>query len=102
MSALAAAAPVTSSSRRRLRALLLRPECTALLSTIAVFVFFAVQAGSQGFLTFVGTRNYLQVAAEIGIVATPITLLLVSGEFDLSVGTMIGAGGILLAYPIVH
>jgi simple sugar transport system permease protein len=86
----------------RLRAILLRPELTALVSTIAVFAFFAINAGDQGFLTFTGTRNYLQVAAEIGIIASPITLLLVAGEFDLSVGTMVGAAGIAVAYPIVH
>jgi simple sugar transport system permease protein len=83
-----------------LNGLLLRPELTALVSTIIVFAVFAVLAGNAGFLTLVGTRNYLQVAAMIGIVGTPITLLLVAGEFDLSVGTMIGAAGIIVAYPI--
>ena len=87
---------------QRLRAIILRPELTALVSTVAVFAFFAINAGDQGFLTFTGTRNYLQVAAEIGIIASPITLLLVAGEFDLSVGTMVGAAGIAVAYPIVH
>jgi simple sugar transport system permease protein len=87
---------------QRLRAIILRPELTALVSTAAVFAFFAINAGDQGFLTFTGTRNYLQVAAEIGIIASPITLLLVAGEFDLSVGTMVGAAGIAVAYPIVH
>ncbi len=81
--------------------MVLRPEMTALVSAIVVFVFFAVTAGNAGFLTLVGTRNYLQVAAMIGIVGTPVTLLLVAGEFDLSVGTMIGAAGIVVAYPIV-
>jgi simple sugar transport system permease protein len=90
-----------ASATDLLRGLLLRPELTALLSTLAVFTFFAVAAGNAGFLTLVGTRNYLQVASMIGIVGTPITLLLVAGEFDLSVGTMIGAAGIVVAYPIV-
>lgn len=85
-----------------LRTALLRPELTALVSTILVFVFFAVNAGNQGFLSFSGTKNYLAVAAEIGIVASPVTLLLVAGEFDLSVGTAIGAAGIAIAYPLVN
>src|SRR5476649_2238546 len=85
----------------RIRTLVLRPELTALISTLAVFVFFAIAAGDSGFLSLVGTRNYLQVAATIGILGTPITLLLVAGEFDLSVGTMIGAAGIVVAYPVV-
>jgi len=84
----------------RLRAVLLRPELTAFVGVIVVFAFFALTAGGSGFLTFTGTKNYLQVAAEIGILATPVTLLLVAGEFDLSVGTMIAAGGIAVAFPI--
>src|SRR5579863_9848260 len=85
-----------------LRGLILRPELTALISTAIVFAVFATLAGSAGFLTLVGTRNYLQVAAMIGVIGTPVTLLLVAGEFDLSVGTMIGAAGVIVAYPIVN
>lgn len=85
-----------------LRAALLRPELTALVSTILVFTFFAVNAGGQGFLSFSGTKNYLAVAAEIGIIGSPVTLLLVAGEFDLSVGTAIGAAGIAIAYAVVN
>ena len=84
----------------RLWALVLRPELTAFVSVVAVFAFFTIAAGDHGFLSFVGTKNYLQVAAGIGIIATPITLLLVAGEFDLSVGTMIAAAEIVVAYPI--
>lgn len=88
--------------RGGLKAILLRPEVTAMVSTVAVFVFFAIIAGHQGFLTFNGTKNYLQVAALIGIIATPVTLLLIAGEFDLSVGTLIGTTGIAVAYAIVN
>lgn len=87
---------------KMLRSAFLRPELTAFVSTILVFAFFAVSAGDQGFLSFSGAKNYLAVAAEIGIVATPVTLLLVAGEFDLSVGTAIGAAGIAIAYPLVN
>ncbi len=86
----------------RLRAALLRPELTAVVGTVAVFAYFALSAGGSGFLSDVGTRNYLAVAAEVGIIATPVTLLLVAGEFDLSVGAMMGAGGVLFAYPVVY
>jgi len=85
-----------------LRAGLLRPEFTAVIGTVVVFCYFAFFAGSSGFLTETGTRNYLSVAAEIGIIAAPITLLLIAGEFDLSVGAMMGTGGILFAYPVVY
>jgi simple sugar transport system permease protein len=92
--------PTVPRARSNLRALILRPELTAIAGTVAVFLFFAFNAGSNGFLTFVGTRNYLEVAAEVGIVAVPVTLLLIAGEFDLSVGVLIGVSGIAVAYTM--
>src|SRR5215469_13791379 len=76
--------------------LLSRPELGAVAGTIAVWIFFAIVAGS-GFLTASGTNAYLQVAAEIGILAVPVSLLMIGGEFDLSIGTMIGAAGMIIA-----
>jgi simple sugar transport system permease protein len=73
-----------------------RPELGALAGAIAVWVFFAVVAGS-GFLTVNGTAAYLVVAAELGILAVPVSLLMIAGEFDLSVGTMIAASGMVVA-----
>jgi simple sugar transport system permease protein len=97
--------PLQMQGRRRswggFRTIVLSPELTAVAGTVAVFLFFAWNAGDNGFLTFLGTRNYLDVAATIGIVAIPVTLLLIAGEFDLSVGVTIGATGIAIAYPIV-
>jgi simple sugar transport system permease protein len=84
------------------RTILLRPEFTAIAGTILVFTYFAISAGGSGFLTSTGTRNYLEVAAQLGIIAAPVTLLLVAGEFDLSVGAMVGTASILFAYPVVY
>jgi simple sugar transport system permease protein len=67
-----------------------------------VFAFFAITAGSTGFLTMVGVRNVVEVAADIGIIAAPITLLLIAGEFDLSVGSMLGASQTVVAYCVVY
>ena len=92
----------SSGARTSLRALLTRPESTAIAGTIAVFVFFAIFTGNAGFLSLAMTRNYLEVAATIGIIAAPITLLLVAGEFDLSVGSTVAASQVLTSYLIVH
>jgi simple sugar transport system permease protein len=67
-----------------------------------VFAFFAVIAGDEGFLTKNGAINYLEVAAQVGILAATVTLLMIAGEFDLSVGSMIGAAGVLLALPVTE
>jgi simple sugar transport system permease protein len=81
---------------------LARPELAAVGGAILVFAFFAITAGDSGFLSFGGTISYLQVAAQLGIVAVPVSLLMISGEFDLSVGSMVGAAGIMIAITITE
>ena len=41
-----------------------------------------------------GTINFLEVSANLGIIAIAAALLMIGGEFDLSVGSMIGFAGI--------
>ncbi|MBE2269413.1 MAG: ABC transporter permease [Anaerolinea sp.] len=83
--------------QHRLRRLLLRPELGAFGGALLVWIFFAVTAGDQGFLSLRGTANYLEVAAELGIIAVAVSMLMIAGEFDLSVGSMIGAAGMIIA-----
>jgi ribose/xylose/arabinose/galactoside ABC-type transport system permease subunit len=35
-------------------------------------------------------KSYLQVSSEIGILAVGVALLMIAGEFDLSIGSLIG------------
>jgi simple sugar transport system permease protein len=79
-----------------------RPELAAIAGSILVFVFFAVVAGDSGFLTLGGTASYLEVAAQLGIVAVPVSLLMIAGEFDLSVGSMVGAAGMIIAISVTE
>lgn len=95
--------PVGGAERRdSFRRMLARPELTALAGAIAVFLFFVLTAGDTGFLTTQGTVNYLEVAAQLGIIAVFVTLLMIAGEFDLSVGSMLGAAGVVVAYPVAE
>lgn len=80
-----------------LRRLLMRPEMGALAGAIGVWIFFALTAGGRGFLSLRGTANYLEVAAQFGILAIAVALLMIGGEFDLSIGSTIGACGIIFA-----
>lgn len=80
--------------------LIARPEFGALAGLLMVFLIFTVAAGGSGFLSLSGTVNYLEVAAQVGIVAVFVGLLMIGGEFDLSVGSMLGAAGIVLALLI--
>ena len=80
--------------------LLTRPEIGAVVGAVLVFVIFAVWAGGNGFLSLAGTASYLEVAAQVGIVASAVALLMIAGEFDLSVGSVVGAAGMVVAICI--
>lgn len=91
----------STASRGLLRRILQRPELGSIAGVILVFAFFVFTAGDRGFLTWRGTVNYLEVASQLGILAVAVSMLMIAGEFDLSVGSMIGAAGMALAIPIV-
>ena len=84
-----------------IRRLLNRPELGAFAGAVLVFAVFAFLAGDRGFLSPRGTINYLEVAALLGILSVSVSLLMIAGEFDLSVGSMIGAAGMVIAIPLV-
>jgi simple sugar transport system permease protein len=81
--------------------LLSRPELGAAAGTVLVFAFFAITAGGSGLFSAKGIINFLEVSAQLGILAAPVALLMIAGEFDLSVGSMIGFAGIVIAIPAV-
>lgn len=80
-----------------LRRLLVRPETGAVAGSVAVWIFFAIVAGSSGFVTSRGASSYLSVSAELAIQAIPVALLMIGGEFDLSVGSTVGACSMVIA-----
>ncbi|HXF63424.1 MAG TPA: ABC transporter permease [Caldilineaceae bacterium] len=79
-----------------LRRLLMRPELGALGGAVLIWLFFAVVA-PVGFLSLRGTSSYLEVSAHLGILAVAVALLMIGGEFDLSIGSMIGLAGATMA-----
>ena len=80
-----------------LRRVLLRPEVGAIIGAAALWMYFAIVAGDSGFLSMRGTASYLEVSAQLGILAIAVSLLMISGEFDLSIGSIIGAAGMIVA-----
>ena len=98
-----AASPAPESDRLRRTSLtsrlLGRPSAGALLITFFVWIVFAVLSALNGggvFYGVDGTLNYLDVAAQVGIVGTAVALLMIGGEFDLSIGSLIGFAGIVI------
>jgi simple sugar transport system permease protein len=81
--------------------LLRRPEAGAFLGLVGVFVFFTVFGGLE-FLKPAGAASWLNVAASLGIVAIPIGLLMIAGELDISIGSMIPAGSMTVAIISGH
>jgi len=82
-------------------ALLRRPETGSLIGFIVVYVFFASLGGAV-FMGAPGWSSWLNIAAEVGIVALPVGLLMISGEFDLSVGSVIPASSMTAAVLSGH
>ncbi|TWG65864.1 monosaccharide ABC transporter membrane protein (CUT2 family) [Aminobacter sp. J44] len=79
------------------RKALIRPELGAICGTIIVFAFFLVVARGTGMFAPQGILNWGVVSAQFAIIAVGACLLMIAGEFDLSVGSMIGFAGIVIA-----
>ena len=79
--------------RGPIQQLLTRPEIGALLGAVGVWVLFWLVSAPFG--TVGGTANFLDVAAYLGLMAVPVALLMIGGEFDLSSGAMTGATAII-------
>jgi simple sugar transport system permease protein len=77
------------------RRFLARPELGALAGAVLVWLFFAVIAGPP-FRGAEGAAAYLDAAAPLGILAVAVALLMIGGEFDLSIGSIIGFAGMAL------
>ncbi|WP_322055158.1 ABC transporter permease [Paraburkholderia bannensis] len=82
--------------------LLGRPEFAAISGTVLVFAVFAIGAGGSGMFDLDGVMNWSQVAAYLGILAVGACLLMIAGEFDLSIGSMIGFAGMMVAIPTMY
>jgi simple sugar transport system permease protein len=81
--------------------LLRRPETGSSLGLIAVFLFFAAFGGTN-FASLSGAASWLNVAAGLGIIAIPIGLLMIAGELDISIGSMIPASSMTIAIISGH
>jgi simple sugar transport system permease protein len=71
------------------------------MGTVIVYVFFA-WFGRPTFTTVLVTAGWVNVAAELAIVALPIALVMIAGHLDLSVGANIAAAGITYALLTGH
>jgi len=85
----------------RFRKALIGPELGAIAGTILVFIFFLAVARDTGMFSPEGVMTWTTVSAQFVIIAVGACLLMIAGEFDLSVGSMIGFAGIVIAITSV-
>jgi simple sugar transport system permease protein len=82
--------------------LVARPDIGALLGALAVFGLFSIYAHQSGWIGWADAAQWTDQSAQYGIVAVPVALLMIGGEFDLSAGVMIGSSGLLLGLLGTH
>jgi len=87
----------STKSPGRVKQFLLLPEFGGLASAVVAFGVFAILARNNGFLTLAGLSSWVNVAGDLGVIAGPVGLLMIVGEFDLSVGSVVGATSVAIA-----
>lgn len=94
-------------AKRPFAALFNRPEIGpigVMLLLFGMLGYFSIPAGEFSLNPFagegfnaLGIRNNLRVISQLGIIALGAGLLIIAGEFDLSIGSMIGFAGACMA-----
>ncbi len=74
--------------------LMKRPELGAIAGVVLVTFFFFLTADDSMF-TLSGVMNFLTPAAQLGILAIGASMLMIGGEFDLSIGSMVAFAGMV-------
>ena len=83
----------------RLRGLFTKhPEVGAGVVTLMLFILFAWWG--ENFLSVYSLNTMLFVVAEWGIIALGVTLLMIAGEFDISVGSVLALCGVLAIFML--
>jgi len=82
--------------------LLRRPEAGAAGGFLATMVIFALLPGAGALYSLQGSMTFLTLSAELGIIAAAVALLVIGGEFDLSVGSMIGFAGVVIGLTVKY
>lgn len=80
--------------------LMKKPELGAIAGVILVTIFFLATA-DEAMFSLSGIMNFMTPAAQLGILAIGAALLMIGGEFDLSIGSMVAFAGLFFAACVV-
>ena len=81
--------------------LMKRPELGAVAGLVLVTLFFVFTA-SPAMFSLSGILNILTPASQLGILAIAAALLMIGGEFDLSIGSMVAFAGMIFGACAVN
>lgn len=86
---------------RLLKIYMQRPELVALLVLIVFTTYFTISSGGL-FLSYQNVRGIFSLYPELAILALGFGLLMIAGEFDLSIGSMMGLCPMALCTFALH
>ena len=73
-----------------------RPEIGSFIVMMIIIVYLGVASDGKAF-NALGLKNNVAIIAQLGIIAVGAALLMIAGEFDLSIGPMIAFAGMSIA-----
>ncbi len=73
-----------------------RPEIGAFVVMVVIIVALAFASDGKAF-NALGLKNNFKIISQYGIIAIGAAMLMIAGEFDLSIGSMIGFAGMSMA-----
>ncbi|MFV0360197.1 ABC transporter permease [Tropicimonas sp.] len=86
----------TPATRSLAASLVQRPETAGILLLVLLLAFFQIQSGGA-FLSADNLRGLAALTPEIAIVVVGVTVLMIAGEFDLSVGSVFALAPMCMA-----
>ena len=78
------------------RQMVRRPEIGAFVVMVVIIVSLLIASDGKAF-NALGLKNNIKIISQFGIIAIGAALLMIAGEFDLSIGSMIGFAGMSMA-----
>jgi simple sugar transport system permease protein len=87
--------------KRLFKTYLEKPELAGLILLVALIVLFQFRSNGV-FLSYDNVRGMLGILPEMGLVAIGVTILMIAGEFDLSVGSVFALMPMSMAVLMVH
>jgi simple sugar transport system permease protein len=86
--------------KRLLKIYLEKPELAGAVLLVLLIILFEI-ASSGTFLSYENVRGILGLLPEVGLVAIGVTILMIAGEFDLSVGSVFALAPMVMAVSMV-